>query len=102
MIARIGYFEGMTDEQRRIQDENYRARFQPALAAQPGFIASLMLDGEDGRRVSVSVWKSAADLEEGARRANAEPLLAGHRGDDIPSPGRVEVYEVVESHGLGG
>jgi hypothetical protein len=27
MIARIGYFERMTDEQRRIEDENYRGRF---------------------------------------------------------------------------
>jgi hypothetical protein len=100
MIVRIGYFEGMTDEQRRIQDENYRGRFQPAQAAQPGFIASLLLDGEDGRRVSVSVRASAADLGEGGRRANAEPLLPGHRGEDIPSPVRAEVYGVAEAHGL--
>jgi hypothetical protein len=35
MIARIGYFEGMTDEQRRIQDENYRGRFSPRWPRSP-------------------------------------------------------------------
>jgi heme-degrading monooxygenase HmoA len=101
MIARIGYFDGLTDEKKRIQDENYRRRFKPALVAQPGFIASFMLDGEGGRRLSVSLWASAAELEEGARRANAEPLLQGHRGVDIPSPTRAEVYDVLDAHGLG-
>ena len=100
MIARIGYFEGLTGEQIRIQDENYRGRFQPAMAAQPGFVASLILDAGSGRRLSVSLWASEADLEIGAGRANAEPLLPGHRGEDIPSPVRAEVYQVTDAHGL--
>ena len=100
MIARIGRFENPTAEQRRVQDENYRGRFQPALARQPGFVASLILEDPAGGRLSVSVWNSEEEMRAGADRANAEPLLPGHRGEDIPGPDSVELYRVIDFDGL--
>jgi len=100
LIARIGYFENLTSEKRRIQDENYRGRFGMAMAKQPGFIASLVLEDPNGRRLSVSVWNSEEELVTGAAHANSEPLLPGHRGEDIPSPDRAELFQVIDSQGL--
>jgi heme-degrading monooxygenase HmoA len=100
LIARIGYFDDLTPERRLIQDENYRGRFQKAMARQPGFVASFILEQPGGRRLSVSVWNSEEEMVAGAARANSEPLLSGHRGEDIPSADRTELFTVIDSDGL--
>lgn len=94
MIARIGYFEGLTEEQKRAQEDNTKRRFRAAITSQPGIVALFYLERPNGDRVSFSIWQSQQAMEEGGARANATPLLPGQRGEDIPSPNRVEMLEV--------
>ena len=94
MIARVGYFEGLTDEQKRVQEDNGRRRLLPALSSQPGFVAVFYLELPNGDRVSLSIWESERMMEEAGARANAVHLLPGQRGEDIPGPTRVEVWQV--------
>lgn len=94
MIARIGYFEGLTEEQKRAQEDNTKRRFRAAITSQPGLVALLYLERPNGDRISLTVWESAEAMAEGGARANATPLLPGQRGEDIPSPNRVEMVEV--------
>jgi heme-degrading monooxygenase HmoA len=94
MIARIGYFDGLTDEQKRAQEDNANRRFKAALHSQPGILANFFLERPNGDRMSLSIWESQQAMEEGAAKANATPLLPGQRGEDIPSPNRVEILEV--------
>ena len=94
MIARIAYFEGLTDQQRAAQDDNLARRFRAALTSQPGMVALLYLENDQGTRMSLSIWESEEALKEGGARANATPLLEGQRGEDIPSPNRFEVWRV--------
>ncbi len=96
MIARVGYFGDLTPEQQRAQEENGKRRFFPAISSQPGLVALLWMHTEDGGRVSLSVWETEEAMVEGARRANAVPLLPGMRGEDIPSPERIEMWDVKE------
>lgn len=93
MIARIGYFEGLTEEQKRAQEVN-APRFRPAITSQPGILALFYLERPNGDRVSLTIWETAQAMAEGGARANATPLLPGQRGEDIPSPNRVEILEV--------
>jgi hypothetical protein len=51
--------------------------------------------------VQHSVWESLQAMEEGGARASATPLLPGQRGEDIPSPTRIEVC-AVNDHYLSG
>src|SRR6266571_3821266 len=39
MIARFGYFEGLTEQQKRAQEDNASRRFKAALTSQPGILA---------------------------------------------------------------
>jgi hypothetical protein len=94
MIARIAYFEGLTEQQKAAQDDNVARRFKAAITSQPGIVALLYLEKEDGTRISLSVWESLEALKEGGTRANATPLLLGQRGEDIPSPDRFEIWHV--------
>lgn len=94
MIARVGYFEGLTDEQKRVQEENGKLRLKPAFGKQPGFVAAFYLERPNGDRVSFSIWESQRLMEEAGARVNATQLLPGHRGDDIPSPERIEIWEM--------
>ena len=100
MIARIGYFPALDQATKDIQDENYRERFRPALKEQPGYVAAFMLESPGGERMSVSIWNSVEELEEGAKRANAKPLLPQHRGEDIPGPIRAELFSVIHADGI--
>ena len=100
MIARVAYFDGLTQEQIETQDENWLRRFGPAITSQPGLVALFHLAQPDGGRLSFSIWESKQAMEAGGRRANAEPLLPGQRGEDIPGPSRVEVLEV-QHHFIG-
>lgn len=93
MIARIGYFEGLTEQQKKAQEEN-APRFTPAITSQPGLVALFYLERPNGDRVSLTVWETPEAMKEGGARANATPLLPGQRGEDIPSPSRVEILEV--------
>jgi heme-degrading monooxygenase HmoA len=93
MIARIGYFEGLTEDQKKAQEDNSR-RFTEAITSQPGIVALFYLERPNGDRLSVSIWESQKALEEGGARANATPLLPGQRREDIPSPNRFEILEV--------
>jgi hypothetical protein len=101
MIARVAYFEGLTQEQKRVQDDNTMRRFKAALTSQPGLVALFYLERPNGDRVGFSVWESAQAMEEGGSRANAVPLLTDQRGEDIPSPTRMEVW-AVRDHFLSG
>jgi hypothetical protein len=94
MVARIAYFGKLTDDQRRHQDHNYQNRFGAAIESQPGHILAALLENEDGERISLSIWESEGAMVEGGSRANAVPLLPGQRGEDIPSPARVEIWGV--------
>src|SRR5215472_7018202 len=94
MIARVGYFEGLTDAQKKAQEDNSERRFRAALTSQPGLIALFWIEKSNGDRISFTVWDSQQALEEGGAKANATPLLPGQRGEDIPSPNRTEICEV--------
>jgi hypothetical protein len=100
VIARIAYFEALTAEQETAVEYNFHNRFRAALTGQPGLVASFWLRAADGRRIAISVWERRTMMEDGARRANAVPLLPGQRGEDIPSPIRVEMADVSD-HFLG-
>jgi len=94
MIARVGFFEGLTEHQKRAQEDNANLRFKAAITKQPGFVALFFFVRPNGDRVSFSVWESQKAMERAGKRANATPLLPGQRGGDIPSPNLVEVWEV--------
>ena len=98
MIARIAYFEGLSEAQLSAMTDNYQRRFRAALVSQPGLLALYHLEGENGSRVSVSVWESREASEAGGRNANSVPLLPGQVGADIPSPTRMEVLEVSDAY----
>ena len=70
-------------------------RFLPALRAQMGFVAGYWLAAADGRQLSITVWESEEALQEGARQANAVPLLPGQDASKIPAADIVETFEVV-------
>jgi len=101
MIARVNYFDGLTQEQKRVQEDNTTRRFKAAITSQPGLVALFYLERPTGDRVGISVWESQQAMEEGGARANATPLLPGQRGEDIPSPTRTEVW-AVRDHFLSG
>ena len=93
MIARIGYFEGLTEEQKMAQEAN-APRFKPAITSQPGLLSLFYLERSNGDRISISIWETLDAMTEGGVRANATPLLPGQRGEDIPSPNRTEILKV--------
>ena len=97
MIVRLATFASPTPDVRAEALRNLTERFQPALVAQPGFVAGYWAEAEDGRMVSITVWESEAAAERGGRRANATPLLPGQDPAKIPSPDRVETLTVVTS-----
>jgi hypothetical protein len=94
MIARVGFFEGLTEEQKRAQEDNANRRFKAALTSQPGIVAVFYVERPNGDRVSISIWESYLAMEQGGANANATPLLPGQRGQDIPSANQVELWEV--------
>ncbi len=96
MIARFGYFEGLTEEQKRAQEDNASRRFKAALTSQPGILAVYYIESPSGDRATISIWENKQSMEQGGIKANAAPLLPGQRGEDIPSPGRVEIWEVLD------
>jgi len=96
MIARIGYFEGLSEEQKRAQEDNANRRFKAALTSQPGILAVYYMESPNGDRASISIWESKQAMEQGGAKANAAPLLPGQRGEDIPSASRVEIWEVLD------
>ena len=98
MIARIAYFEGLSEAQLSAMTDNYERRFKAALVSQPGLLALYQLQRDDGTRVSVSVWESREASEAGGRNANSVPLLPGQVGADIPSPTRMELLEVANAY----
>jgi len=96
MIARFGYFEGLTGEQKRAQEDNASRRFKAALIRQPGILAVYYVESPNGDRATISIWENKQAMEHGGAKANAAPLLPGQRGEDIPSPSRVEIWEVLD------
>ena|ERR1051326_1034612 len=96
MIARIGYFNTLTGEREAAAADNFQRRFRAAITSQPGLVAGFWLRGERDQVIALTVWESVQVMEEGGRRANQAPLLPGQRGEDIPSPDRVEVAEVID------
>jgi heme-degrading monooxygenase HmoA len=96
MIARFGYFEGLTEEQKRAQEDNARGRFKAALTRQPGILAVYYVESPNGDRATISIWENKQAMDQGGIKANAAPLLPGQRGEDIPSPSRVEIWEVLD------
>src|SRR5260370_6069673 len=96
MIARFGYFEGLTEEQKKAQEDNASRRFKAALTSQPGILAVYYMESPDGHRATISICENKQTMEQGGIKANAAPLLPGQRGGDIPTPGRVEIWEVLD------
>lgn len=94
MIARVGYFEGLTEAQQKAGRDNINRRFMAAITSQPGIVALFHLERPNGDRVSISIWESRQAMAEGGARANATPLLPGQLAEDIPSASRVEILEV--------
>jgi heme-degrading monooxygenase HmoA len=97
MIVRLATFASTTPDVRAEAIRNLRERFQPALIAQPGFIAGYWAEAEDGRLVSITVWESEAAAEQAGVAANATPLLPGQDPAKIPSPERVDTLRVISS-----
>ena len=77
MIVRLATFASPTPDVRAEALRNLTERFQPALVAQPGFVAGYWAEAEDGRLVPITVWESEAAAERGGAAANATPLLPG-------------------------
>lgn len=96
MIARFGYFEGLTEEQKKAQEDNANRRFKAALTSQPGILAVYYMESSNGGRATISIWENKQAMEQGGIKANAAPLVAGQRGEDIPSPSRVEIWDVLD------
>jgi heme-degrading monooxygenase HmoA len=96
MIVRLATFASPPPDVRAEALRNLTERFQPALVAQPGFVAGYWAEAEDGRMFSITVWESEAAAERG-EAANATPLLPGQDSAKIPSPDRVETLTVVTS-----
>jgi heme-degrading monooxygenase HmoA len=95
MIARLGTFNPMPEDIHAEYRRNLVERFKPALEAQEGFVAGFWLRAPDGRELSFTVWESEEALAAGAQRANATPLLPGQDASKIPSPSKVETFDVV-------
>jgi len=74
--------------------------------AQPGadFVEALeardidvyYMESPNGDRATISIWENKQAMEQGGIKANAAPLLSCQRGEDIPSPSRVEIWEVLD------
>jgi hypothetical protein len=94
MIARVGYFEGLTAEQKAAQEDNGKRRLKPFLTTQPGLVAAIYLETPKGDRISFSIWETERSMAEAGARMNSTPLLEGQLGSDIPSPERVEIWQV--------
>lgn len=94
MIARVAFFEGLTEDQKRARDDNVNRRSKAAITSQPGIVALFYLERPNGDSASISIWESEQAMEEAGAKANATPLLPGQRGEDIPSPNRVEIWQV--------
>lgn len=94
MIASLAYFEGLSEEARRIQKDNSERRFRAALTSQPGLRATYLMDRPNGDVVAFSIWESEDAMRTGMRNANSVPLLPGQSGEDIPSPTRIEILQV--------
>jgi hypothetical protein len=94
VIARLGYFDELTDEQRQVSRDNWERRFGPALKSQPGLVCVLHVDTPDGKAISISVWESVEALRAGGQRANAVPLLPGQEAGRIPGASRQEICVV--------
>jgi hypothetical protein len=95
MIARIGTFHPLAPDVAAESRRNLLERFLPALRAQAGFVGGYWLEAADGRQLSITVWESEEALQDGGRRANAVPLLAGQDPTKIPAADLVETFEVV-------
>jgi len=96
MIVRIATFAPWTPVVEAKVRRNLLKRFRPALLDQPGFITAYWATAEDGHPVSISVWESQEVMARGGAAANATPLPPGQDPEKIPSPERVETYEVFE------
>ena len=72
MIVRLATFASPTPDVGALR--NLTERFQPALVAQPGFVAGYWAEAEDGRMVSITVWESEAAAE---RRVASPPCCRG-------------------------
>ena len=94
MIARVGYFEGLTEAQTKAARDNVNRRFMAAITSQPGIAALFHLERPNGDRVSISIWESRQAMEEGGARASATPLRPGQLAEDIPNANRVEIWAV--------
>ena len=68
MIVRLATFAAPPPDVGAEALRNLTERFQPALVAQPGFVAGYWAEAEDGRLVSITVWESEAAAERGGRR----------------------------------
>ncbi|GAC1574674.1 MAG: hypothetical protein NVS3B24_02150 [Candidatus Dormibacteria bacterium] len=97
MVARVAYFEGLTELQAAASQDNWERRFKAALTRQPGLIALFHTTNEDGVRMSFSVWESSKAAAEAGMRAKAAPLLPGQDADQIPGPTRTELWAVTDS-----
>jgi hypothetical protein len=96
MIARVGYFEGLTERQKRAQEDNAKRRLKAAITSQPGIVAALYLERPNGDRVSFSMWENESAMQEAGPRINAAHLAPGQIAEDIPNPDRVEVWQVLD------
>ena len=90
----VAYFEGLSEEARRIQKDNSERRFRAALTSQPGLRATYLLERPNGDVVAFSIWESEDAMRTGIANANSVPLLPDQRGEDIPSPTRTEMLQV--------
>jgi hypothetical protein len=95
MIARIATFAPMAAEIEVEAQRNLLGRFHPALQRQSGLVAGYWVVGEDRSWKSITIWESVEAMERGGAQANATPLLPGQDASKIPSPSRVEIYEVL-------
>lgn len=95
MIVRVAHHQFVSEERRHEAEVNSEGRVRPALAAQPGFLATYY--GRTGHleAYSIAVWEDRAQGEAAAAIMNSQPLLPGQSRDMLPTPDAIAFYDVL-------
>jgi heme-degrading monooxygenase HmoA len=95
VIARVGRFLNLTEDEAARRRANLLERWLPALERQEGFVYGFWLENGDREWLSITVWESEEALAAGAKNAGRVPLLHGQSAELIQSPDSVERFDVI-------
>lgn len=93
MFARVSTIQG-TPEQAEGATEMFRAQVLPAVAEMGGKGGVLLLDRDNGKALSITVWESEEAMRESEERGNALRQQASE-AVGATAPAGVERFEVV-------